>query len=177
MDFRFYFSDWSYRFRAVVQREPLLCAVFALALLILLGTFAWMSAAQARRNTAQAELGRLQSTLERKPAPAMLRSAHPNLPAPTPVHLVAALHESAGIAGLDLQDVAFSWENSASQPYIRYRAAFSLTTTYAGARKFIAAMLAQGSNIMLDELSCARKEERNRALSCDFTFSELYGPE
>ena len=90
-------------------------------------------------------------------------------------HLVSLLRDSAAVADLSLNEVAFNVEGLPTQPFIRYRAAFDVTATYPSIRKFISHLLAGADGVVLDTVSCRRKDISTAELSCAMSVFVAYG--
>lgn len=75
---------------------------------------------------------------------------------------------------LSLGPVVFSLDDSGRIPYLRYRAAFTVSGSYLVIRRFIDQFHSSLSDVSLDSMNCTRKDIRDTMLECDLSFSAFY---
>ena len=88
--------------------------------------------------------------------------------------LMAALHSSSGLVDIDLDEIAYALEDVPSEPFLRYRARFSISTGYPHIRRFIDNLLESASNLSLDQISCVRQSVQEKFPTCNLSVSALY---
>lgn len=89
-------------------------------------------------------------------------------------HLVQALNDASEKSSVPLNDVAFTLDDGPGQPFLRYRASFSVTANYVSVRRFIDRIHAELLDVSLDSISCAREAIDSQALKCSVVFSAFY---
>lgn len=162
----------------MARSHPL--AVGVLALCVALATAAAVAlAGQANRaHAAQSLLTELRAKsaltqAAKAPAPAAL-SAAPDLPPFQSAQLVSILNETATDSGLVLDEVAYTLDNNANQPYMRYRITMSLNATYPLIRRLAEQLNANVPHLTLDAINCSRKDVVVAELNCDLVMSGFF---
>jgi hypothetical protein len=89
-------------------------------------------------------------------------------------HLVGLLREGAAVADVSIDEMSFSVEGAPSQPFVRYRAVFDVTAPYPAIRKFISHILGGSDGVVLDTVSCARKDLAAADVKCDLSVFVAY---
>ncbi|MYM67703.1 hypothetical protein GTP45_12775 [Pseudoduganella sp. FT55W] len=164
-------------YRRFYSMQPLAATlVAALAIVSAICAVSWLMAAE-RQRTAAEELRAL-SLLVAKPAaaPAMVAasSIERDLPIFSSASLTADFHALAADVKLPLDEVSYTLDSSANQPFLRYRVTLSVKTGYPEIRKFVAAMMAEFSNVTLDNVRCSKENAVATLLSCQLGFSAFY---
>lgn len=119
-------------------------------------------------------------TVARRATSMKAKAAQPPIGAPADLppfdsaHLVRVLNDVAADVGMPLDEVAYTLDDGATQPYLRYRVMLSVESTYPVIRKFSRGVAATLTNVALDEINCAREDIAVKALSCDLAFSVFY---
>jgi hypothetical protein len=88
--------------------------------------------------------------------------------------LVDALHDVANDIKLPIDEVSYALENTAGQPYLRYRVTLSVTANYPTIRKFADTFRKQAEHVSLDTISCSREDIAATTLNCDLGLSAFY---
>ncbi len=101
-------------------------------------------------------------------------SAPADLPPFRSSALVALVNDVASDAGLEIEDIAYSLDDTPTQPYLRYRVGMSVVAAYPQVRQFAERLLERGSHLTLDGITCARSEANRQQLSCDLAVSGLF---
>jgi hypothetical protein len=173
MDLGFRLSAIAYDVQRAILRSPIHFAILAVAAVMCLSSLGVMLAAEKEFELVRRDAINLANAGPR-PRQVSPERRHPSLSAFRSTALVRSLHEAGDISALTLDQIDLTFEDTPSQPFIRYRASFSGTSSYAGIRKFIAAMLAGSRDVALDAVSCDRADLKSTGVSCDFTFSAVY---
>lgn len=101
-------------------------------------------------------------------------SAPKDLPPFRSSALVALVNDVANDAGLELKDIAYSLDDTPTQPYLRYRVGMSVVAAYPQVRQFAERLLERGAHLTLDGITCARSEPARQQLTCDLAVSGLF---
>jgi Tfp pilus assembly protein PilO len=168
------------RFHVVrLYRAQPLVVLMLLAASIALAASAVVYAEQRHEaQQARADLQRLRSAVDvmkdqeqdSKPeaTPAM------ELPTFDNVALVQALNSIAAETQLPLDEVAYSLDESSSEPYLRYRITLRVAGNYRAIRTFSDRFTLDMLNVSLDAINCARQDVSTVPLTCDLAFSAFY---
>lgn len=111
------------------------------------------------------------SQVQRDPSP---NDRRPDLPLFAAAQFTGQFHSTAGDVGLALDEVNYTLEESASQPFVRYRITLGVQTQYSEIRRFVAALSNDLPNTSLDAIRCARANSGPAKLSCDLVFSAFF---
>lgn len=144
---------------------------------MLASVIAWGLAYEARQRAAQelADIAAIHRANATAPvASTAASSAAPDLPVFSSSGLAADFHAIAADVKLPVDEVRYTLDSSASQPYLRYRVTLVVKTGYPEIRKFAAALLTALPNVALDSVRCGKEEAVGAALSCQLAFSAFY---
>lgn len=97
-----------------------------------------------------------------------------NLPNFDSAVFTSEFHAIAQDVGLPVDELVYSLENSAAQPYQRYRITMEVKAGYPELRKFIAALSSAQPNVALDTLRCRRDDAVATTLVCQLAFSAFF---
>ena len=122
--------------------------------------------AEATRMSGQVELASLQ--------PPKSASTKVNLKAFRSSHLLAILEQGASAANIKLDEISFAIDDSPNQPYVRYRASFTVLSRYPTIRKFISEILAGSEGVVLDTVACRREDVTATDVRCDISAYVAY---
>lgn len=89
-------------------------------------------------------------------------------------HLLAILEQGASSANIKLDEISFVIDDSPNQPYVRYRATFTVLSRYPTIRKFISAILAGSEGVVLDTVACRREDVTAADVRCDISAYVAY---
>ncbi|MFS2002657.1 hypothetical protein ACEN9F_03430 [Duganella sp. CT11-25] len=101
----------------------------------------------------------------------------PSLPWFQGTDLAAQLSRIADNASLPVDEVSYSLDEGANQPYMRYHVTMTVTATYPAVRRFVRDVTAILHNVDLDAISCKRSDINIAPLSCDLAFSAFFRKE
>jgi hypothetical protein len=159
--------------------QPLAAALLAVAVVsLVISAGCWFVMDDIRRGTA-AELTAFSTAhAKRVAAPtvavAVAASGDRDLPAFSSAGLTANFHAVASDVKLPLDEVSYTLDSSANQPFLRYRVTLSVKTGYPEIRKFVAALIAELPNVALDSVRCGKEDVVATVLSCQLGFSAFY---
>lgn len=143
---------------------------------MLASTITWALAYAARQSAAQ-ELADIAASHKADSVIPVVASAVrlnvPELPVFSSSELTADFHAISADVKLPVDEVRYSLDSSASQPYLRYRVTLVVKTGYPEIRKFAAALVTALPNVALDSVRCGR-EDAAANLSCQLVFSAFY---
>ncbi|MES2130513.1 MAG: hypothetical protein V4463_24840 [Pseudomonadota bacterium] len=100
--------------------------------------------------------------------------ARPDLPEFNSGALVSMLNKRASEIAVPLDEVTYVLDESANQPFLRYRVTLSIATSYSLTRRFIGDLGVAVPNMMLDAISCTRENIALPTPTCDLAFSAFY---
>lgn len=89
-------------------------------------------------------------------------------------HLLAIIEQGASGANIKLDEISFAIDDSPNQPYVRYRASFTVLSRYPTIRKFIAEILAGSEGVVLDTVACRREDVNAVDVRCDISAYVAY---
>jgi len=89
-------------------------------------------------------------------------------------HLVAILEQGASTANVKLDEISFAIDDSPNQPYVRYKASFTVVSRYPTIRKFISEILAGSEGVVLDTVACRREDVTVVDVRCDISAYVAY---
>lgn len=89
-------------------------------------------------------------------------------------HLLTILEEGASSANIKLDEISFAIDDSPNQPYVRYRASFTVLSRYPIIRKFISEILAGSEGVVLDTVTCHREDVNAADVRCDISAYVAY---
>lgn len=104
-------------------------------------------------------------------------SGHVDLPAFSSADFTDQFLSTARDVHVPTDEVSYSLETGAGQPYWRYRITVDLKTGYPELRKFIAALASSLPNVALDAVRCRREDAASAGLSCQLAFSAFFRKE
>jgi hypothetical protein len=88
--------------------------------------------------------------------------------------LVDVLNRVAEESKLSLDEVSFVLDENANQPYLRYRATLTVSSTYPTIRRFLDQVRTSQPDISLDSITCTRDDIATVELTCDLVLSAFY---
>lgn len=157
--------------------QPFAAALLAVAVVsLVLSTGCWFVMDDIRRGTA-AELTAFSTAHAKRvaaPTVAVAAGGDRDLPAFSSASLTANFHAVAADVKLPLDEVSYTLDSSATQPFLRYRVTLSVKTGYPEIRKFVAALIAELPNVALDSVRCGKEDVVATVLSCQLGFSAFY---
>jgi hypothetical protein len=160
------------------RRQPVAATLAGILVLAMLASaVAWALAYKARQTAAQeladsAAAHKVNATASVVPAAANL--AAPDLPAFSSAELAADFHAISADVKLPLDEVRYTLDSGASQPYLRYRVTLVVKTGYPEIRRFAAALVTALPNVALDSVRCGKEDGAAAPLSCQLAFSAFY---
>lgn len=89
-------------------------------------------------------------------------------------HLLSILENGASAAAIKLDEISFAIDDSPNQPYVRYRASFTVLSRYPTIRKFISEILAGSEGVVLDTVACRREDVNAADVRCDISAYVAY---
>jgi hypothetical protein len=89
-------------------------------------------------------------------------------------HLLEILEQGASAANIKLDEISFAVDDSPNQPYVRYRATFTVISRYPTIRKFISEILAGTEGVVLDTVACRREDITAADVRCDISAYVAY---
>lgn len=111
-------------------------------------------------------------------APAVVATSVPSagadLPAFDSAAFTAEFHSIAKDVGLSTDELVYVLENSAAQPFQRYRITLEVKSGYPEVRKFMAALNSAQPHVVLDSLRCRREDAMTASLTCQMAFSAFF---
>jgi hypothetical protein len=153
--------------------QPLAAAFIAAAAVALVVSASIWLVMHNLRNNAAVELS---AFLAANKMPPLEAAATPRgdveLPVFSSASLTADFHAVAADVKLPVDEVSYTLDNGAHQPFLRYRVALTVKTGYPEVRKFVAALTAALPNVALDNVRCVK--EASAVLSCQLGFSAFY---
>jgi hypothetical protein len=88
--------------------------------------------------------------------------------------LVDVLNRVAEESKLSLDEVSFVLDENANQPYLRYRATLTVSSSYPTIRRFLDQVRTSQPDISLDSITCTRDDIATVELTCDLVLSAFY---
>lgn len=143
---------------------------------MLASAVAWALAYEARQTAAQ-ELADSAAAHKANSAPLLPAAASlaaPDLPVFSSAELAADFHAISADVKLPLDEVRYTLDSGASQPYLRYRVTLVVKTGYPEIRRFAAALVTALPNVALDSVRCGKEDGAAAPLSCQLAFSAFY---
>lgn len=89
-------------------------------------------------------------------------------------HLLAIIEHGASTANVKIDEISFAVDDSPNQPYVRYRASFTVLSRYPTIRKFISEILAGSEGVVLDTVACRREDVTAADVRCDISAYVAY---
>jgi hypothetical protein len=113
-----------------------------------------------------------------RPAPPVstdpANEARAALPLFNSAEFVAALDRITEATKLPVKEVAFTLDDTPSQPYMRYRITLTVSARYPSIRQFVDRFRGEMANVTLDAIVCARDAPGKPGLTCDLAFLAFY---
>jgi hypothetical protein len=88
--------------------------------------------------------------------------------------LLEILERGAAAVNIKLDEISFAVDDSPNQPYVRYRATFTVISRYPTIRKFISEILAGTEGVVLDTVACRREDIAAADVRCDISAYVAY---
>jgi hypothetical protein len=175
MDSRLFLNKALFAARRAAAAHQLPVVVTVAAALLLVATCAYKASSEDARKAAMEDSVSLG---QRGPGATLVAAseskAHLNLTAFRSSHMLAILEQGASIANLKLDEISFTIDDSPGQPYVRYRATFTVLSRYPTIRKFISEILAGSEGVVLDTVSCRREDVNAVDVRCDISAYVAY---
>lgn len=89
-------------------------------------------------------------------------------------HLLSILEQGASAANIKLDEISFAIDESPNQPFVKYRASFTVLSRYPTIRKFISEILAGSEGVVLDTVACRREDINTADVRCDISAYVAY---
>ncbi|HSY26640.1 MAG TPA: hypothetical protein VK832_03970 [Burkholderiaceae bacterium] len=99
------------------------------------------------------------------------------LPAFNNTQLVEVLNDAAESSKLSLDEISFSLDENANQPYLRYHATLTVSSGYPAIRRFLDQVRLKQPEMSLDSITCTRDDITTVELACDLALSAFYRKE
>ncbi|WP_460536560.1 hypothetical protein [Chitinimonas naiadis] len=170
------FSAYFYALRRLANARPWLLGLVGLSLVVL--SVSTVANLQQRRNlhNLRNEAGALRAAPKANSAVQAESAKHGviKLPAFKSAAFVDGLGKLADAAKLPMNEITFSLDDNADQPYLRYRATMTVEASYPAIRRFVEKVQADMDNVSLDTLNCTRADIDVAEVSCDLGLSAFY---
>ena len=164
---------WFY-WRRFMREQPLMCGALLVAITAVLGAaFAHLSL-QRLTADALASQAALRNGLQTASVPEPAIPFRESLQPFNSAQVVDTLNQVAERAGLSIDEVSFTLDEGAGQPFLRYRASLTLVAKYLAMRRFVDGVRAGLPDVSLDSITCSRKAISDAQLSCDLVFTAFY---
>lgn len=164
---------FAFRRTSAAYRLPF--ALTAIAAGLLLAAFAYRFTSQSELRTARQEAGRLSKSGHPVIAAEVKAGrAKVDLKAFRSSHLLSILENGASAAAIKLDEISFAVDEAPNQPYVRYRASFTVLSRYPTIRKFISEILAGSEGVVLDTVACRREDVSVADVRCDISAYVAY---
>jgi hypothetical protein len=99
------------------------------------------------------------------------------LPVFNNTQLVEALNGAAESSKLSLDEISFLLDDTANQPYLRYHATLTVSSSYPVIRRFLDQVRVKQAEMSLDSITCTRDDITTVELTCDLAISAFYRKE
>jgi hypothetical protein len=150
-------------------------ALAASGLALLLTILAYVVQWQKAETAEQAEQAmRLTGLRTAPPGDAFEPVARAPLPAFNSAELVSALNQVADAARLPIDEVTFTLDDTARQPYLRYQITLTVSASYPVIRRFVDRLRRELAHVSLDAITCSRDIVAKPGLTCDLAFFAFY---
>ena len=176
------FSQWlplcQFHFRRLLRKQPVGVSALIVSLIVFSST-SIIYAQQIRGAEAVVKEWQILSkhSHDLNHAGNAIDQTKPELNAFNNTQLVDALNSVAEEMKLSLDEVSFILDDNVSQPYLRYHATLTVSSTYPTIRHFIDQVHAKQPDISLDSITCTRADISTVDLTCDLTLSAFYRKE
>jgi hypothetical protein len=158
---------------SVIYRLPF--ALAGVTAMLLLSAVAYHTASQGALQVAKQEAGSLSKWRQAVVASdANVSWGSADLKAFRSSHLLSVLENGASAASIKLDEISFAIDDSPNQPYVRYRASFTVLSRYPTIRKFISEILAGSEGVVLDTVACRREDVNAADVRCDISAYVAY---
>jgi hypothetical protein len=154
-----------------IALHPFLVSAFSLATVGLLFSIGYFISQQAALRSAIATSVMLSGAKTVAPDAVPVGAALPEFHT---VPLVRAIVLAAEASETSVSEIKFAFEDSATQPFVRYRASFSLVGKYFGIRAFIEDVRSALPFAYLDALHCSREDAGVTEVTCEMTITAVY---
>lgn len=168
------FSRVRFALQRYINTQPIaaLCLGTA-AFLAALSAALWWGQIQ-RGQGLRDDLNALRQKSRAAPALAKKSDEIPPLPVFRSSELVGALQHAGTGSGLAMNEISYSLDASAAQPYLRYQVSLSVVGAYPVVRRFIDDIVLEMPNLVLDSIACSRDDIAAARPVCDLSFSSFY---
>jgi len=157
------------------QMQPLALVALTVSVFAIAGTIAIYSHAKNEKVAADSEWRALDERTQKLRNAEQSRSEQPPvLPVFRSKHLVEVIGRTAESMKMPLEEIQFSLEDNGNQPYLRYRATLTVSSSYSVVRDFLALLHEEVAGISIDTISCARADIGVSELTCDIAVSAFY---
>jgi len=148
-------------------------AASGLALLMAMGVWIvqWQKADEAEQTEQAMRLASLRTALTGVTSAPVARAP---LPAFNSAELVSALNRVAEAARLPIDEVTFTLDDTARQPYLRYQITLTVSASYPAIRRFVDRFGRELAHVSLDAIACSRDIVAKPGLTCDLAFFAFY---
>jgi len=96
------------------------------------------------------------------------------LPGFDSAQFVTQLNAVANLTSVRLDEMSFTFEESANLPYLRYRVKLTANARYPTVRLFVDRLTQAAANVSLDSIGCNREDVQVPLPKCDLVFSAFY---
>lgn len=98
----------------------------------------------------------------------------PVLPIFDSAQFASSLYKFADDAKLNVDEINYSLDDTANQPYLRYRISLTVTNNFQSIRQFVTRFQVELTHSTLDAINCNRESITSSALNCDLALSVFY---
>lgn len=163
-----------FHFRRYIRAQPITALCLGTAVfLATLSAALWWGQIQ-RGQVLRDDLNALRLQWKTAPAVAKKSDEVPLLPIFRSSELVGALQHAGTGSGLAMNEISYSLDASAAQPYLRYQVSLSVVGAYPVVRRFIDDIVLGMPNLVLDSITCSRDDIAAARPVCDLSFSSFY---
>jgi hypothetical protein len=172
------FSFCHFHLLRLLRAQPGVFAALSISSLFVIGgSLVYLQQWQSFNNTTL-ELAELRANKSQALAKAHVDVNANHIPLALPGFQSAALvntfHQLAQENKFPLNEVSYALDDSANQPYLRYRVTLTVASTYPVIRRFVDQIGTHLPNVALDAISCAREDIAIVELNCDLVFSAIF---
>lgn len=164
-------------FRLLRAQPGLFAALTIISLATVFSVLGYIQQWQ-QADSAEFQLSELRAKVKQTQSELISAEALTHAPLALPVfnsaQLVHRFHQLAAENKLPLGEISYSLDDSANQPYLRYRVTLTVSTSYPVIRHFVDQISAALPHVALDTISCAREDIGVVNLNCDLVFSAIF---
>ena len=165
---------WMFQIRRLFRQQPLSSSMVLVSGILLTAASLGYAYTQVQATQINQTIKAAQSSSRTTQLNVPSGTTIPTLPIFDSAQFASSLYEFADDAKLDVDEINYNLDDTANQPYLRYRVSLTVSNNYQSIRQFVKRFQDELAHSSIDSISCNRENITSGALNCDLALSVFF---